>query len=176
MRKLMARLAIVTLASVLVACTDEDRDEAEDAARRTATTVEESARRTATTVAERAEQATRLTATLSGAAEAPTRGDPDGTGTATVNIDATKGNVCYDVSVRNLDRPVGMHIHEAEVGKSGPIVVPLTPPTTGDTTSSGCVDADRTLLGRIAANPDDFYLNVHTGPYQQGAVRGQLSQ
>ncbi len=160
------RSAVVLAAVSLVAagCND-DGDEAE-----------QTARRTATTVANRVEGATRLTATLAGASEAPTPGDPDGAGTATINLDVTKGEVCYEVFVQRIDRPVGMHIHEAEAGKSGPVVVPLTTPTATDTATTGCANADADLIGRIAANPRNFYVNVHTGPYPQGAVRGQLSQ
>lgn len=157
-------LAIAALALALAGCGDE-ADEAEDAARDVATTV-----------AGRIEGATRLSATLTGAAEVPAAGDPDGTGTAKVNIDVTKREVCYEVAVQKLDSPVGMHIHEGERGKSGGIVVPLTTPTAGDTTTTGCASVDATLIGRITANPDNFYVNVHTQPNPQGAIRGQLSQ
>lgn len=137
---------------------------------------EESARQTATSLAERAESATRLKATLTGASEVPRPGDPDGTGTATVNIDVNKREVCYDVAVQKIDRPTGMHIHEAETGKSGDVVVPLTTPTASDTTTTGCANVDSTLIGRMAATPGNFYVNVHSEAFPQGAVRGQLSQ
>jgi hypothetical protein len=163
-RTLRGTVAVAALMLAMAGCGDE-AEEAEDAARRTATTV-----------TERAEGATRLTATLNGASEAPTPGDPDGTGTATVNLDVSKTEVCYEVAVQRIDRPVGMHIHEGEAGRSGNIVVPLTTPTASDTTTTGCANVDATLIGRIAANPDDFYINVHTAPYPQGAVRGQLSR
>ena len=138
--------------------------------------VEESIRDTATTVAGRVEGATRLSATLTGEAEVPTAGDPDATGTATVNLDVSKGELCYEVTVQRIDRPTGMHIHEGEAGKAGDVVVPLTTPTATDTTTTGCADVDAPLIGRMAANPDNFYVNVHTQMYPQGAVRGQLSQ
>ena len=134
-----------------------------------------SARQTATSVANRVEKATRLKATLSGATEVPS-GDPDGTGTTTVNLDVTKRQVCYEVTVQKIDHPVGMHIHEGEAGKSGSIVLPLTTPAASDTTTTGCADADAGLIARMAANPGGFYLNVHSDAYPQGAVRGQLSQ
>ena len=160
--------AVVLAAVVLVAgaCGDDDEGTVEKA--------KEEGRQAATTVQKKVEAASRLTATLSGASEAPTAGDPDGTGTATVNLDASKGQVCFDVTVQNIDKPVGMHIHEGKPGTSGPIVVALTTPT--GNTASGCVNADRSLISRIAANPNDFYLNVHTLPFPQGAVRGELHQ
>lgn len=163
-RGMRSACAIAALALTTAGCGDE----AEEA--------EEAGRRAATTVAERVERATRLRADLAGADEVPTPGDPDGTGSATVNLDVSEGQVCYEVSVQKIDRPVGMHIHEGERGESGGIVVPLATPTASDTTTEGCADADGPLIARMAANPGNFYVNVHTAPYPQGAVRGQLSQ
>lgn len=166
MRKLRLGSAVVIAAVVLA--TAGCGDEAEEA--------EEGARRTATTVTDRLEGATRLNARLTGAAEVPTAGDPDGTGTAMVNLDVTKREVCYEVAVQRIDRPVGMHIHEGDAGKSGDVVVPFTTPTASDTTTTGCANVDAALMGRLAGNPGGFYVNVHTDTYPQGAVRGQLSQ
>lgn len=164
-KRKFSALAVAALASMTAACGGDDSG-----------VIEQEGRETATSVAREAEQATRLSTTLTGAAEVPASGDPDGTGTATVNLDVSAGRVCYEVTVEKIDRPVGMHIHEGEAGKSGPIVVPLTTPTATDRPTSGCADADGTLIGRIAANPDNFYVNVHTNTHPQGAVRGQLEQ
>ncbi len=166
MRKRIVGSAVVVavLALATAGCGDE-ADEAEDRVRDVVTTV-----------ADRVEGATRLKATLTGGTEVPGPGDADGTGTATVNIDVTKREVCYEVSVEKIDRPSAMHIHEGEAGKSGDVVVPLTTPTATDTTTTGCANVDAGLIGRMAANPDNFYVNVHTSTYPQGAVRGQLSQ
>ena len=156
--------AVIALALTMAGCGDE----AEDA--------EDTLRQTATTLGETAEDATRLTATLSGITEVPTAGDPDATGTATVNLDVTKREVCYEVEVQGIDPPVGMHIHEGESGKSGEVVVSLTTPTASDTITTGCTPVDAELMGRMTANPGNFYVNIHTESYPQGAVRGQLSQ
>ncbi len=163
-RTLRGAAAIVAVVLGTAGCGDE-ADRAED-----------DARRTATSVADRLEGATRLTATLSGASEVPTPGDPDATGRATVNLDVSKTEVCYEVAVQRIDRPVGMHIHQGEAGRAGDVVVPLTTPTASDTTTTGCANVDATLIGRMAANPDNFYVNVHTAAHPQGAVRGQLSR
>lgn len=155
---------VAALVLAMAACGDE-ADKAEDAARDTATTV-----------AGALENATRLKATLTGSAEVPGPGDPDGTGTASVNIDASKRELCYEVSVQRISRPTGMHIHEGDSGKAGDIVVPLTTPTAGDTTTKGCSTIDAALMGRITATPNRFYVNVHSDTHPQGAVRGQLAQ
>jgi hypothetical protein len=155
---------VAALVLTMAACGDE-ADEAEDAVRNTATTA-----------ASALENATRLKATLTGNAEVPGPGDPDGTGTASVNIDVSKRELCYEVSVQRIDRPTGMHIHEGESAAAGEVVVPLTTPTASDTTTTGCSNIDAALMGRITATPDRFYVNVHTDTHPQGAVRGQLAQ
>lgn len=164
MRSVATAVAIVALALAVGGCGDDDED------------AEDSLRRTATSVADKVEGATRLKATLTGAVEVPGPGDPDATGTATVNVDVTKREVCYEVAVQKVDRPTGMHIHEGEAGKSGDVVVPLTTPTASDTTTTGCANVDAALLGRLTASPGNFYVNVHSATYPQGAARGQLSQ
>jgi hypothetical protein len=137
---------------------------------------ENEVRKTVTSALNKAESATRLTANLTGTAEVPGPGAPDGTGKAMLNVDVTKTQVCYDVSVQKLDHPTAMHIHEGGTGKAGGIVVTLNPPASGDSTSSGCADASVEILGRLVADPGSFYVNVHTDTYPQGAIRGQLSQ
>ena len=181
-RKWIYSSAVAMLALIGAGCADEAR-QAQDAAERVASTlaegaedVRDAAERTATTLQERAEKATRLTTTLSGTTEVPGPGDADGAGTATVNVDVDKTEICYEVAVQRVDRPTAMHIHQAEAGKSGDIVVTLNTPTATDTTTTGCTNAPAATISRITATPGDFYVNVHTDKYPQGAVRGQLSQ
>jgi hypothetical protein len=108
----------------------------------------------------------------SGAANA---GDPNGFGTATVMIPSS-GTVCFGMTVTLVSKPTLAHIHSGKAGVNGPIVIPLTPPQQGNPgASSGCLtDVDKTLLNQIRANPQAFYVNVHTGQFPGGAVRGQL--
>lgn len=115
-----------------------------------------------------------LQAALSGAGEAPLPGDPDGSGRAIVTVDASKLEVCAEVTVVRIDTPVGMHVHEGVAGSSGPVVIPLPTPKAGDGITTGCAPAGKELLDRIAADPGSFYVNVHTEPFPQGAVRAQL--
>jgi CHRD domain len=126
-----------------------------------------------------AKAATALFAQLSGRNEISATtgergaGDPDGFGSASFTFDG--GQVCFGITVANLDAPVMAHIHRGRKTENGPVVVPLTPPTTGDPgASSGCVAIDPALAAEIQANPRGFYANVHTGAFQAGAVRGQL--
>ena len=111
---------------------------------------------------------------MTGAQEAPGPGDPDGTGTASFWINPGQEELCFVLEVQNIAPANAAHIHLAPVGVPGPVVIPLTAPTTG--TSSGCVSADRELLVAIVMDPSAYYVNVHNADFQPGAVRGQLSR
>lgn len=100
-------------------------------------------------------------------------GDPDGKGSASAIYD--EGKLCYGLTVKNIDNPVGAHIHKGPRGKNGPIVMKLDPPSAGDPgASSGCVNVAEGLARSILKNPHKFYWNVHTSEYPSGAIRGQV--
>jgi hypothetical protein len=117
-----------------------------------------------------------LTATLTGAAEVPGPGDPDGTGSAVITLNQGQGEVCWEISVSNITLPAtAAHIHVAPVGVAGPVVVPLSAPEASGF-SSGCANADQDLIKAIRQNPEAYYVNVHTTDFPAGAVRGQLAK
>jgi CHRD domain len=100
-------------------------------------------------------------------------GDPDGRGSFTAIVDGTQ--LCFGMTVTNVDQPIAAHIHKGRPNVAGPIVVPLTQPATGDPgASSGCVTVDPTLAAAILKNPHKYYVNVHTAAFPGGAARGQL--
>jgi hypothetical protein len=102
-------------------------------------------------------------------------GDPDGRGSFTAIVDGDQ--LCFGITVTNLDQPAAAHIHKARRNQNGPIVVPLTQPTDGDPgASSGCVDVDPAVAQAILKNPHKYYANVHTAAFPDGAVRGQLGR
>jgi Ca2+-binding RTX toxin-like protein len=103
-----------------------------------------------------------------------------GTGTATVsNYNVVTRTFDINVSVSDLPPATvtGFHIHQAAVGVNGPIIVdfgagPLVPSGTGFTFSA-------TGLTLPAASEAAFlgggtYVNIHTGTFPGGAIRGQL--
>jgi CHRD domain len=51
-------------------------------------------------------------ATLTGDAEVPGPGDPKGRGTIQVTFNPDKGEVCYELSVANIDEATAAHIHK----------------------------------------------------------------
>jgi hypothetical protein len=110
---------------------------------------------------------------LTGEAESPA-GDLVGTGTASVRLRAGQGQVCYQLAASNLPPAAAAHIHRANAGSSGPVVVPLKTPNAAGK-ASGCVTAARTLVNAILASPASYYANVHTAEFPNGAIRGQLT-
>jgi hypothetical protein len=122
-----------------------------------------------------AEQGGRSFATsLTGAAEVPGPGDPDGSGTALITLNHGLGTVCWELTVADIAPATAAHIHIGNAGVAGPVVVPLSPPTDGS--SSGCATAGRDLIKAIIQNPDAYYVNVHNAEFPAGALRGQLGK
>lgn len=114
-----------------------------------------------------------LTIALTGAAEGPGLGDPDGSGTAELLIDPSRGRFCYLLTVEGIEPARLAHIHKSPVGEAGgPIVVNLEAPTDGD--SERCMAIDPALARSLLDNPADYYVNVHNTEHPGGAVRGQL--
>ncbi|MBA3402525.1 MAG: CHRD domain-containing protein [Actinobacteria bacterium] len=112
--------------------------------------------------------------TLTGAAEVPGPGDPDGAGTASLRLNPGQEEICYELTVSNIAPATAAHIHIGGPAVAGPVVVGLMPPTSGS--SSACASVPRDLVLNILKNPAGFYVNVHNMPYPAGAVRGQLSR
>jgi hypothetical protein len=114
-----------------------------------------------------------LTATLTGAAEVPGPGDPDGSGTAFISVNPGTELLCYELTAEDIDTTTGAHIHVAPVDAAGPVVVPLIAPGV-DGVSSDCMHVDRELAIALISHPEDYYVNIHTVPFPAGAIRGQL--
>ncbi|MGQ0834273.1 MAG: CHRD domain-containing protein [Gammaproteobacteria bacterium] len=118
--------------------------------------------------------ATPFYVSLSGAEEIPGPGDADGAGTAQVTLDESKGEVCYELNVENIQAATAAHIHTGAAGSAGDVAVPLGAPAEG--TSKGCATADAAVVRDIAQNPANYYVNVHNAEFPQGALRGQLQR
>lgn len=114
-----------------------------------------------------------LKATLTGAAEKPTAGDPKGSGKATLHVDPAREQVCYELQVKGIAPATMAHIHQAPPSESGPPLAELKAPG-ADGKSSGCVAAGPVLLKGLTDNPSAYYVNVHNAQYKGGALRGQL--
>jgi hypothetical protein len=110
-------------------------------------------------------------ARLTGAAERPGPGDPDGRGLAVITLDRAAGEVCFLLNWRNISTPTAAHIHVGNRHEAGPIVVGLFE---GTPRHAGCVGAPRALISQINATPRKYYVNIHTTDFSAGAIRGQI--
>lgn len=116
-----------------------------------------------------------LSAHMTGAAEKPNPGDPDGMGHATFKVNVGQNQVCWDYMVENIAAGTMAHIHKGGPTEAGPVAVPLTPPDASGK-SSGCATVDKEVVKDILQNPGNYYANVHNAEFRAGAIRGQLSK
>ena len=116
----------------------------------------------------------KLSTTLTGAAEVPGPGDPDGRGTASLTVNSGQGSICYELTVTGIDPATLAHIHKGAPDVAGPVVVTLEPPTDGD--SKACAEVAKDIALAILKTPSDYYVNVHNAAFPSGAVRGQLGK
>lgn len=88
-------------------------------------------------------------------------------------FDFKDGRMCYMLEMDGLKDFTAAHIHKGKIGENGPPVITLELSKDGQDT---CVAADVALMKDIVANEADYYVNLHTKRYPNGAVRGQLGQ
>jgi len=99
-------------------------------------------------------------------------GDTDGTGNAALTFDSATGQVCYNLTVANIDAPTAAHIHAGAAGSTGAVVVDFgLPVVLGANT---CVMSTPAQVQAIVADPMNFYMNVHNGAFPDGAIRAQV--
>jgi hypothetical protein len=112
-------------------------------------------------------------------------GDPDAKGSANL-LQVDERTVCYGFMIRGAEAPTAVHVHKGVAGQNGPVVLPFdnvpkdeTGAPAGDPgASSGCkvveTQEEVEALRRIRKNPANYYVNIHTASFPDGAVRGQL--
>jgi len=89
------------------------------------------------------------------------------------------GSIQYKIFVLNRggETFAAGHIHEAPAGIAGPVRVGLFAGPATDARHirlSGTVTTTADLAADICADPDDYYVNLHTTVNTGGAIRGQL--
>ena len=82
--------------------------------------------------------------------------------------------VYYYLWETGLSAPTAAHVHTGAAGVSGPVLVGLSPTFAGGQ-ASGMVTADVATVAAIEADPALYYVNIHTGDFPNGAIRGQLA-
>jgi hypothetical protein len=105
----------------------------------------------------------------------PPVGDPKGSADGFVRVQGDR--VTFAFSWKGISAPTLGHIHQGVRGTNGDVKVPLFTTAMPDTVTAaaGVVTlSDPTIAEALRANPDNFYLNLHTKEFPGGAVRGQL--
>lgn len=102
-------------------------------------------------------------------------GDKDGHAIAFLR--ANGSNVGYSMAWVNITPPTLGHIHKGAFGKNGDVQLPLfTSPIPQNifAISGTLAGQNRSVVQRIVSNPANYYANIHTAEFGDGAVRGQL--
>lgn len=113
-----------------------------------------------------------LEANMVGAAERPSPGALKGSGYAAIDVSSADSEVCYELTVSDVPNITAAHVHEGGLEVAGPIVAELDAPTSG--ASEGCVEVEQGVADNLSSNPENFYVNVHSSEFPDGAVRGQV--
>jgi hypothetical protein len=99
------------------------------------------------------------------------KGPAGGKGLARLDVDPYEHRVCYELSYQGIGKPSGAHIHRGRAGENGPVVVDLDFARNGD---QGCVPGNPRVLRDMQAQPQHYYVNLHTAQFPDGAIRGQV--
>lgn len=112
---------------------------------------------------------------MTGANIAGKAGDPDGLGFGIFRITGD-GRVEYTLVTQKVGTPTAAHIHYGGPGQNGKVMVDLKPTVTNGV-ATGAVDTRDVIVGhQMIAFPGDFYIDVHTTEFPDGALRAQLGQ
>ena len=111
---------------------------------------------------------------LNGAQENPPAGT-NAMGLAAAHLDIETGELMYNVFTAGLSGAItGTHIHKASIGVNGGVIVNLTSGILNNLIS-GVIDLGADLKTNVGVLLNgDGYLNVHTGLFANGEIRGQL--
>lgn len=111
-----------------------------------------------------------LAAALTGDDEVPAV-TTDAVALATVYFDEDRTKAKVNVTATGLSGPItGIHIHEGDVGTSGPVLFPLS--NEGNRVHQDLTDI--TPLDLISMLNGATYVNIHTAAHPDGEIRGQL--
>ncbi|MGH4011382.1 MAG: CHRD domain-containing protein [Pseudonocardiaceae bacterium] len=110
--------------------------------------------------------------------ESVTPADPDGQGSARLDLDPQQGTACYEITWHKLDGKVtAFHLHAGQRGSDGPHWIDFFNGKNfaGDETVKDCVRSTPEQIEAVINDPTAYYLQVHSTAFEKGAIRGQLS-
>lgn len=139
-------------------------------------------------VSVQAQEGETFSAGLSGKDEVPAT-PSIATGSAKFQTDENGTRVSYWLNITGLSEITGAHIHNGTAGQNGDVVVTLSGPASANAQNqvislNGNITKDK-LQGPLAnkelselvslMSDGTVYVNIHTGEFQNGAVRGQIA-
>ncbi len=95
-----------------------------------------------------------------------------GSGTAVLDVHPGRNELCVVLAVSDIGPVTGVHLHAGRAGVTGPIVATFPEPGVG--APARCVVVADELIRRVRNDPGQFYLDVHSPEFPNGAARGQL--
>jgi hypothetical protein len=114
-------------------------------------------------------------ASLNGAEIVSSSGDRDGSAQAEVSIANTLNQICYDINdIRNLADITSVSINRGLRGQTGPVVLSFSRANEGGW--KNCVKRSEWLEDALEWQPGNYYIQISTTEFPQGAIRGQLTR
>ncbi|MCA1674847.1 MAG: CHRD domain-containing protein, partial [Actinobacteria bacterium] len=114
-----------------------------------------------------------LSADLIAATDSQRTGTPVGHGTAAIDANRGKDELCLTLVLSGTAPVSSVHLHAGRGGVNDPVVATFTTPTAG---TSVCVTVADRLVKKIRKEPGGYYVEVHTTDPLNGALRGQLTK
>jgi uncharacterized protein (TIGR03437 family) len=133
-------------------------------------------------------------ADMSTANEVPPVTGVNASGSATIAVHATRNAagavefavVDFEVNFTHADATnfTGLHIHNAPAGQNAGVVIgtnlsaanPVEHPGGAGRIFRQVTVTDAALIGRLLAQPDQFYVNLHSREFGGGVIRAQLAR
>jgi hypothetical protein len=112
---------------------------------------------------------------MSGDAVVPGPGDPDGSAEVDIVFDIAGGTACLGIEATSLDTITAVSIGQAAPGDAGTIVFDLPLPVSSDYKDGCATGFDSAQLAAIDAHVDQYFLQIATEAYPDGAIRGQMT-
>jgi hypothetical protein len=102
-------------------------------------------------------------------------GDTDGTGYFHATAYPAKNKICYRISASNIGTATAAHLHVDDAEDSVKLNL-KTPPQDGSSVRECRRGLSERSVRTIKNNPANYYVDVHTEDFPDGAVRGQLTR
>jgi hypothetical protein len=116
----------------------------------------------------------KLCARLAGAGPNSDAQDPEHRGFALLTLKRTA--IGYSIESPGLETVVATHIHHGPSGINGPMVWEINPGYHGDRIRGEATGFPPGVIALIAADPNEYYVKLHSLAFPGGAIRGQLER